>query len=94
MCFTFSLCLRLFLIYFPPQATSVDGRVVDRARAWCSMIGVPYFRFTPQLSRDILMDEKSDEILVNMLWETKVYMRSNIVKLRELAALLKGDRVL
>lgn len=26
------------------QATASDGRVVDRARAWCSMIGVPYFR--------------------------------------------------
>jgi hypothetical protein len=37
-----------------------DGRVVDRARAWCSMIGVPYFRFNPQLSVDIPMDEKLD----------------------------------
>ena len=26
------------------QATCSDGRVVDRARAWCSMIGIPYFR--------------------------------------------------
>lgn len=26
------------------QATASDGRVVDRARAWCSMIEVPYFR--------------------------------------------------
>lgn len=28
------------------QATAADGRVVDRARAWCSMIGTPYFRWT------------------------------------------------
>lgn len=27
------------------QATAADGRVVDRARAWCSMIGTPYFRY-------------------------------------------------
>lgn len=27
------------------QATASDGRVVDRARAWCSMIGVPYYRY-------------------------------------------------
>lgn len=26
------------------QATASDGRVVDRARAWCSTLGVPYFR--------------------------------------------------
>ncbi|XP_067644660.1 85/88 kDa calcium-independent phospholipase A2 isoform X2 [Eurosta solidaginis] len=26
------------------QATASNGRVVDRARAWCSNIGVPYFR--------------------------------------------------
>lgn len=37
-----------------------DGRVVDRARAWCSMIGVPYFRFNPQMSVDLPMDEKMD----------------------------------
>lgn len=33
------------------QATLADGRVVDRAKAWCSMIGVPYYRFNPQLVR-------------------------------------------
>lgn len=37
-----------------------DGRVIDRARAWCSMIGVPYFRFNPQMSVDLAMDEKMD----------------------------------
>lgn len=35
------------------QATLADGRVVDRARAWCSMVGVPYFRFNPQMVRFI-----------------------------------------
>nr|XP_023018736.1 85/88 kDa calcium-independent phospholipase A2 isoform X2 [Leptinotarsa decemlineata] len=70
------------------QATSSDGRVVDRARAWCSSIGVPYFRFCPQLSEDITMDEKSDEKLVGMLWETKAYMHEKVNDVRELAAIL------
>ncbi|KAG5870723.1 hypothetical protein JTB14_017056 [Gonioctena quinquepunctata] len=70
------------------QATSSDGRVVDRARAWCSSIGVPYFRFCPQLSEDIVMDEKADEKLVGMLWETKAYMHEHVNEVRELADIL------
>ncbi|XP_053666851.1 85/88 kDa calcium-independent phospholipase A2 [Anopheles marshallii] len=71
------------------QATASDGRVVDRARAWCSMIGVPYFRFNPQMSDDIAMDEKIDEPLINMLWEAKAYMHSNRKQVIELINLLK-----
>ncbi|XP_035912464.1 85/88 kDa calcium-independent phospholipase A2 isoform X3 [Anopheles stephensi] len=71
------------------QATASDGRVVDRARAWCSMIGVPYFRFNPQMSVDIAMDEKIDEPLINMLWEVKAYMHSNRKQVIELINLLK-----
>ncbi|XP_035785979.1 85/88 kDa calcium-independent phospholipase A2-like isoform X3 [Anopheles albimanus] len=71
------------------QATASDGRVVDRARAWCSMIGVPYFRFNPQMSVDIAMDEKMDEPLINMLWEAKAYMHSNRKQVIELINLLK-----
>ncbi|XP_050301399.1 85/88 kDa calcium-independent phospholipase A2 isoform X2 [Anthonomus grandis grandis] len=70
------------------QATLSDGRVVDRARAWCSSLGIPYFRFSPQMSEEIAMDEKSDEKLCNMLWETKAYMHENINLMRELADLL------
>jgi len=64
---------------------------VDRARAWCSMAGVPYFRFNPQLSEDIAMDEKDDEKLVNMLWEAKVYMHSRLSMVKEVARLLKKE---
>jgi calcium-independent phospholipase A2 len=42
------------------QATLSDGRVVDRARAWCSMNGISYYRFNPQLSEDLAMDEKME----------------------------------
>ncbi|KAL9906872.1 calcium-independent phospholipase A2 VIA isoform 1-T1 [Glossina fuscipes fuscipes] len=71
------------------QATASDGRVVDRARAWCSTIGVPYYRFNPQLSEDIAMDEKNDQKLINMLWCTKAYMHSNRNKIMEMINLLK-----
>ncbi|XP_058827123.1 85/88 kDa calcium-independent phospholipase A2 isoform X2 [Topomyia yanbarensis] len=71
------------------QATASDGRVVDRARAWCSMIGVPYYRFNPQMSVDIAMDEKIDEPLINMLWEVKAYMYANRKKVIEMINFLK-----
>ncbi|XP_039429871.1 85/88 kDa calcium-independent phospholipase A2 isoform X5 [Culex pipiens pallens] len=71
------------------QATASDGRVVDRARAWCSMIGVPYYRFNPQMSVDIAMDEKIDEPLVNMMWEVKAYMHANRRKVIEMINQMK-----
>ncbi|XP_028131353.2 85/88 kDa calcium-independent phospholipase A2 isoform X4 [Diabrotica virgifera virgifera] len=70
------------------QATSSDGRVVDRARAWCSSIGVPYFRFCPQMSEDVAMDEKADDKLVRMLWETKAYMYEQMSSIKELADII------
>lgn len=70
------------------QATSSDGRVVDRARAWCASIGVPYFRFCPQMSEDFNMDEKDDQKLCQLLWETKVYMRKNVATMKELSDII------
>lgn len=61
---------------------------MERAEAWCSMIGVPYYRFSPQLSEDISLDCKDDKTLVNMLWETQAYIISHHDKLVQLATLL------
>lgn len=72
------------------QATCTDGRVVDRARTWCSMIGVPYYRFNPQLSSDIQMDEKSDTVLAEMMWSAKAFMFANRDQIKELADVLKS----
>jgi calcium-independent phospholipase A2 len=55
------------------------------------MTGVPYYRFTPQLSEDISMDEKNDEKLVNMLWEAKAYIHSNYSMIKEVAFLLSNE---
>ncbi|KAJ8679243.1 hypothetical protein QAD02_015030 [Eretmocerus hayati] len=72
------------------QATAADGRVVDRARSWCSMIGVPYYRFNPQLSAEVAMNEKSDEILAEMMWKSKAFMHANRDQIKELAAVLES----
>ncbi|XP_034180778.2 calcium-independent phospholipase A2 VIA [Osmia lignaria lignaria] len=73
------------------QATATDGRVVDRARNWCSMIGVPYYRFNPQLCEDVAMDEKNDEILADMIWIAQAFIHANRDQIRELAAVINRD---
>nr|XP_020643239.1 85/88 kDa calcium-independent phospholipase A2 isoform X1 [Pogona vitticeps]XP_020643240.1 85/88 kDa calcium-independent phospholipase A2 isoform X1 [Pogona vitticeps]XP_020643241.1 85/88 kDa calcium-independent phospholipase A2 isoform X1 [Pogona vitticeps]XP_020643242.1 85/88 kDa calcium-independent phospholipase A2 isoform X1 [Pogona vitticeps]XP_020643243.1 85/88 kDa calcium-independent phospholipase A2 isoform X1 [Pogona vitticeps]XP_020643244.1 85/88 kDa calcium-independent phospholip len=54
--------------------TDPDGPCVDRARAWCEMIDAHYVRLNPPLDADIMLDEVSDTILVNLLWNTQLYI--------------------
>lgn len=70
------------------QATMADNSTVDRARAWCATSGIVYQRLSPQLSLDVQLDERQDEILVNALWETMVYIRDMKDKINRLANLL------
>ncbi|XP_027630321.1 85/88 kDa calcium-independent phospholipase A2 isoform X3 [Tupaia chinensis] len=70
------------------KCTDPDGRAVDRARAWCEMVGVQYFRLNPQLGTDIMLDEVSDTVLVNALWETEVYIHEHREQFQQLVQLL------
>ncbi|XP_078539935.1 85/88 kDa calcium-independent phospholipase A2 isoform X3 [Lissotriton helveticus] len=56
------------------KCTDADGPSVERARAWCEMMDASYFRLSPQLQTEVMLDEVSDSILVNMLWETQIYV--------------------
>lgn len=66
------------------QATQAEGQVVERSRAWCASIGVPFFRFSPEISEDIGLDEKDDDVLINMMWETWCYMVGHKDVIREI----------
>ncbi|XP_077290175.1 calcium-independent phospholipase A2 VIA [Arctopsyche grandis] len=68
-----------------------DGRLVDRARSWCSTAGVPYYRFNPPISANVPLDETSNDIIVDILWETKAYMYKNSVLSREVVDCLLRD---
>ncbi|XP_067554161.1 85/88 kDa calcium-independent phospholipase A2 isoform X5 [Pseudorca crassidens] len=68
--------------------TDPDGRAVDRARAWCEMVGIQYFRLSPQLGTDIMLDEVNDTVLVNALWQTEVYIYEHREQFQELIQLL------
>ncbi|XP_052645779.1 85/88 kDa calcium-independent phospholipase A2 isoform X2 [Harpia harpyja] len=54
--------------------TDADGPAVDHARAWCEMTDVPYFRLSPQLHTEVMLDEVNDTVLVNTLWDTQLYI--------------------
>lgn len=65
--------------------TDSDGRAVDRARAWCEMTDISYFRLSPQFSSEVLLDEIEDAVLVNMLWETQIYVYEQREQIQHLA---------
>lgn len=78
------------------QATQSEGQVVERARAWCSSIDVPFFRFSPQMTVDVGLDEKNDVTLINLLWETRCFMMSNkdtILKMKHILVQQQQSRV-
>lgn len=48
-------------------------------------------RFSPQLSQEVLLDEVSDAVLVNMMWETRMYLYEKRESLQSVAKLLLGN---
>ncbi|KAM4612262.1 85/88 kDa calcium-independent phospholipase A2 isoform 2-T2 [Polymixia lowei] len=73
--------------------TDSDGCAVDRARAWCEMTETIYHRLSPQLSQEVMLDEVSDAVLVDMLWETQMYLYENREILQSLAKQLLNNRL-
>ncbi|XP_077427953.1 85/88 kDa calcium-independent phospholipase A2 isoform X2 [Vanacampus margaritifer] len=71
--------------------TDSDGCAVDRASAWCEMIDTIYHRLSPQLSQEVMLDEVSDAILVDMLWETQMYLYDKREELQSLAKALVNN---
>uniref|UniRef100_A0AAY4A8J4 phospholipase A2 n=1 Tax=Denticeps clupeoides TaxID=299321 RepID=A0AAY4A8J4_9TELE len=65
--------------------TDSDGCAVDRAQAWCDMTDIHYHRLSPQLSVEVMLDEISDSVLVDMLWETQMYLYEQRDNLQTLA---------
>ncbi|CAD5113603.1 DgyrCDS2764 [Dimorphilus gyrociliatus] len=70
------------------SATEANGRSVERARAWCSSIQVPFFRFCPNLSEDIPLNCTEDDKLINLLWEVQIYIHDHFQELVQLVEVL------
>uniref|UniRef100_A0A3P9LZW9 phospholipase A2 n=1 Tax=Oryzias latipes TaxID=8090 RepID=A0A3P9LZW9_ORYLA len=71
--------------------TDSDGCAVDRASAWCEMIDTMYHRLSPQLSQEVMLDEVSDAVLVDMLWETQMYLFEKRETIQSLAKWLQSN---
>ena len=73
------------------QASQSNGRVVERAQAWCSMINVPFYRLNPLLSEEIILNETNNVKLLQMLWETEAYIHSNADHINQLSIRLLNE---
>ncbi|CAI4232654.1 unnamed protein product [Auanema sp. JU1783] len=72
------------------EVTSSQGMPVKTARAWCHSLSIPYFRFNPMLNSDVPLDCTNVEKIVNMMWETELYLRSTAIhEFKHLAELLR-----
>lgn len=71
-------------------ATETDRYTVDRTEAWCRMIEAKYFRLNSQLKDETPLDTVNDEILMQILWETEIYVHKNRAQIRKLARCLNA----
>ncbi|XP_061191986.1 85/88 kDa calcium-independent phospholipase A2-like [Saccostrea echinata] len=72
------------------KATIAEGRPVDRARAWCGTLGVPFYRFSPPITA-VEMDEHDNKKLTQLMWETQCYIVANQDRIKKLASFLRRD---
>jgi hypothetical protein len=63
------------------QATLSEGPPVDRSRAWCSMLNIPFCRLSPRISEDFPLDCHDDKSIIQMMWETQCYIVANKAKI-------------
>lgn len=83
----FTGCMNLWELLYH-QTTSSDGSSISRASSWCNSINAPYFRFNPQMSQFIQLDCVDDAVLVQLLWDTHLYLQTCHDKLVQLVHLL------
>ncbi|CAG0904219.1 unnamed protein product [Cyprideis torosa] len=82
--------LQKFFTILIDVCTQTEQSTVDRARAWCYSLGVPYFRLNPPLSEETQLDEQDDAKLALGLWETMVYIRERKDEFEDIARILRS----
>lgn len=83
--------LKEFVDLMVDQVAASDDHVVDRARSWCEMIDVDYYRFNPTLASDIELTETDDRVLLSMLCDVRKYIIRNFTTFEKLSKMLVGE---
>ena len=63
--------------HFASQSLLTDGTEVHRAKNFCDALGCQYFRVTPPLKEAISMATTDEETLINMMFQTQMYLFDN-----------------
>ncbi|CAD6194291.1 unnamed protein product [Caenorhabditis auriculariae] len=63
---------------FIEQLASANGPHVERSRTFASALGSLFLRFSLSMRQNVELDEKDDKILIDLMWETKVFMNNNL----------------
>ncbi|KAJ1365558.1 hypothetical protein KIN20_025928 [Parelaphostrongylus tenuis] len=75
---------------FVVQCTSSHA-AVSQAREWAHSLRIPYFRFSPRLSRAYDLDSIASDGIFDFMFETEVYLRTQAHKdIEDLCRLLKS----
>lgn len=70
-------------------ATHPDNHVVQRSKAWCGSLGIPYYRLNPPLKEKLPLDETRDEKIVEGMLFAKIFMYTIRDQVKEIFDLIK-----
>ena len=80
-----SMGLVRLLHHFIKQSTQSNGEVVCQAQSWCDSIGAVYCRLSPPLEQDTAPDMHSIEELIDLLFETEIYVLQEFLNIDSIA---------